>query len=110
MQGVGQRLKERARALGWTDAEVARRLGMGQNRYANYVSDTREPDFATFVRICRVLGTRPDVVLGLVPEAASDEDDEMRRTLGALAQALSGNDLKTLVRVAEALAPRSSPA
>ncbi len=101
---MGRRLKERARALGWSDAEVARRLGMAQTRYANYAGDVREPDFATFVRICRVLGIRPDVVLGFARDESASGDDEMRQTLGALAQALSGDDLRTVVRVAEALA------
>jgi transcriptional regulator with XRE-family HTH domain len=64
MREAGERLRARARELGWTDAEVARRLDLDQARYSNYVNANREPDFATFVRICRVLATTPNEVLG----------------------------------------------
>ncbi len=61
----GERLRQRARELRLTDAEVARRLGLAQGRYSAYVNGTREPDLALFVRICTALRTTPDVVLGV---------------------------------------------
>jgi transcriptional regulator with XRE-family HTH domain len=64
MQGLGERLRQRARELGLSDTEVARRLGLSQARYANYVSDKREPDFRTFLDICRILATTPDHLFG----------------------------------------------
>ena len=65
MEGVGNRLRARARALGLSDAEVARRAGLGGRRYAHYVADEREPDLATLVRISRILGTTPNDLLGI---------------------------------------------
>jgi transcriptional regulator with XRE-family HTH domain len=63
MEGIGDRLKSRAAELGLSGAEVARRAGLTATRYGHYVQDIREPDLATLVRICRVLGIRPDVLL-----------------------------------------------
>src|SRR5262249_44815219 len=71
MQGFGQRLRRRARELGLSDSEVARRLGLQQSRYAHYVLDTREPDMSTLLRICRLLGTSPNALLGYEAERRS---------------------------------------
>ena len=64
MREVGERLRARAQELGLSDAEVARRLGLAQSRYSNYVNGTREPDFGTFVRICIELNVTPNSILG----------------------------------------------
>ncbi len=63
MNALGQALRRRAEEIGLTDSEVARRVGLEAGRYGNYVRGTREPDFATFKRICRVLMTTPNVLL-----------------------------------------------
>ncbi len=63
MEGLGNRLRARAAELGLSGAEVARRAGLTATRYGHYLSDYREPDLATLVRICRVLGLRPDELL-----------------------------------------------
>lgn len=84
MQGMGARLRARARELGLSDTEVARRLDISQPRYANYVNDTNEPDLATLVRICRALGITPD-------EALAFADTEERA---------SGNLLKARIEAA----------
>lgn len=83
MREMGDRLKARAKELGLTDAEVARRLDLAQGRYSNYVNANREPDMATFVRICRELSTTPNELLGF-------EDAGRERAIGtrATAQAL----------------------
>jgi transcriptional regulator with XRE-family HTH domain len=60
-----ERLKARAKDLELADAEVARRVGLSQARYQNYVAGRREPDFATLLRICHILQTSPDALLGL---------------------------------------------
>ena len=64
MRDIGERLQARARELGMSDTEVARRLGLAQGRYSNYVNGTREPDLATFARICRELSLTPNELLG----------------------------------------------
>jgi len=64
-------LRRRARDLGLSDAEVARRAGLSANRYSNYVRNDREPDLATLVKIAKVLATTPDSLLGIA-QAPSD--------------------------------------
>lgn len=74
-QGWGQRLKDRARELGLSDAAVARLLDMPQRRYSAYANEARSPDYRTLIAICRALRTSPDAVLGFVahpPVAALD--------------------------------------
>jgi transcriptional regulator with XRE-family HTH domain len=63
MDAFSQRLRERARALGLSDAEVARRAGLSERRYGYYATGEREPNLATLVRICHVLGVTPNELL-----------------------------------------------
>ena len=60
MEALGVQLRARANALNLSDAEVARRAGLGTRRYGNYVTGDREPDFQTFLRICEVLAVTPE--------------------------------------------------
>lgn len=63
-----QRLRARARHLGLSDAEVARRAGLGQPRYSNYSNGVREPALDILVSIARALETTPDRLLGVAAE------------------------------------------
>ena len=103
----GERLRARARLLGLTDAEVARRLGLAQSRYANYVNGNREPDLATFARICRALATTPDEILGFgsCGEEGAGAAAERKRALAAI-EAMDRPALKVAAVVLEALASR----
>ena len=93
MDGIGSRLRARARALGFSDAEIARRLGFGPSRYTNYVSDLREPDFATLVRICELLETTPNEVLGVGGQApASSSSEALRERIMLAAEAMDIDD------------------
>ena len=100
----GGRLKARARALGLSDAEVARALDMAQRRYSAYANETREPDFATFARICRVLRTTPDVVLGFKPQEDVVPSEGAAARAAAALMALRGTDLERAAAVLETLA------
>ncbi len=109
MEGLGDRLRVRARELGWSDAEVARRVGIGQTRYANYVTDRHEPDLATFARICSVLGASASAMLG----QAAREPDEACRLRGQVATALEVLDetsLTVIVAVVDGLVARGTQA
>lgn len=67
-----ERVRARARELGFTDADVARRLDVSTTRYNNYMGRAREPDLMLFARICRVLDTTPDRVLAFEAEPRGD--------------------------------------
>ena len=75
MDAFADNLKRRAHELGISNAEVARRAGLSERRYGNYVSGRREPDLATLVRVAKVLETTPDALLGF---GASGRADPLR--------------------------------
>lgn len=102
---IGQKLQQRARELGLSDAEVARRVGLGQSRYANYLSGTREPDLATLAKICRILNLRPDTLLEFDawPNTEPDEHRLIQRILATL-PALNLTSLRTVAKLADVLA------
>ena len=99
--GWGERLKARARELGLTDAAVARALDVGQRRYSAYANETREPDFGTLVRICRVLRTTPDAVLGFSQHP--DAGDPALVRIAVAAGCMEGQDRARAAAVMEAL-------
>lgn len=105
MEQVGPRLRSRARELQLSDAEVARRAGLTSTRYGHYVSGYREPDLATLVRICRVLGLRPDDLLGY--DSFSQTPDglqERRQRVAAFAEVMNAETLDLAIPVMQALA------
>lgn len=89
METLTRNLRRRAKELGLSDAEVARRAGLSERRYGHYVTGTREPDFATFLRICEVLAVTPNEVLlpsgtqAMEKSLRDDALDRIRATLGS---------------------------
>jgi transcriptional regulator with XRE-family HTH domain len=65
MEIFAKRLRERAKQLGISNAEAARRVGLDERRYAHYASGRREPDLMTLKSISEGLGTTPDWLLGV---------------------------------------------
>lgn len=104
MEGLRKILRERAKSLGLSDSEIARRLGLSQARYHNYVSDTAEPDLGTLVRICRALGTSPDEVLLVAGEVAPRTESQIaRERVASAAAALEGEALAYTADLVEAM-------
>jgi transcriptional regulator with XRE-family HTH domain len=110
MKGLGNRLKQRGKALGLSGAEVARRTGLDPSRYNHYLNGRYSPDLDMLVRISRVLDTTPHVLMGLDEAGNSEKTDMtpsdirrrglMERTLAA-AESLDDHDLETLARLSE---------
>ncbi len=98
MDGFGDRLRDRARELGLTDVDVARRAGLEVARYGNYSRDRTEPDLATLVRISQVLGTTPNALLCVEAEA----DLDRRRMLAAI-NALENDDRTLAIAILNAI-------
>ena len=65
MDIFAKRLSERAKQLGISNAEAARRVGLEERRYAHYASGRREPDLATLKNIAEILETTPNWLLGV---------------------------------------------
>ena len=105
MEGIGDRLKARAAELGLSGAEVARRAGLTATRYGHYLQDIREPDLATLVRICRVLGLRPDVLLAYDrADPGSDALLAKRAAVAAYVDVLDAASLDLVLLVVQAIA------
>lgn len=105
MQVFAQRLRERARELGLSDAEVARRAGLSERRYGHYAAGAREPDLGTLLRICETLAVTPNDLL--LPRAATPRRPSRReRLLGrldAVVRNVSAEDLELAVCQVECL-------
>lgn len=105
MLSFASRLRQRAEELGISNAEVARRVGLSERRYAHYVSGKREPDLATLVKIAEVLGTTPNWLLSLdVPGETRSDRSLLLDRLNIAASTLSAEALRITVLQAEALA------
>jgi transcriptional regulator with XRE-family HTH domain len=104
MKIFAQRLKERAKMLGLADAEVARRAGLSERRYGNYVSGIREPDLYILTKIATALSTTPNHLLGFEAHdrPLSGKDRMIERLINS-ANALPCEDLETILIQIEAL-------
>ena len=89
----------------WRASAGARRLGLAQSRYASSVNGNREPDLATFARICRALATTPNEILGFGArgEEGAGAGAERRRSLDAI-EAMDRPALRVAAVVLEAMA------
>ncbi|NPU64727.1 helix-turn-helix transcriptional regulator [Bradyrhizobium sp. 83012] len=104
MQVLGQKLRLRAKELGFSNAEVARRAGLSERRYGFYVTGDREPDLSTLLRICKVLTTTPNALLGISEDGKEGANrTALTERLRLAGRALSENDLQILTVQAEAL-------
>lgn len=101
MEPFATNLRKRAALLGISNAEVARRAGLTERRYGNYVTGQREPDFATLVRIATVLQSSPNDLIGF--DAAVPPESELLGRLTAAASLMSPRDLELVVVQAEAI-------
>lgn len=105
MESFAANLKKRAHELGLSNAEVARRAGLTERRYGNYITGRREPDLAMLVRIANVLESTPNALLDFDKEAAPDTlDDLLKAKIASAANALKDVDLEVMAIAIEAVA------
>jgi transcriptional regulator with XRE-family HTH domain len=100
MELFANNLRQRAEQLELAHAEVARRAGLSERRYGNYVSGRREPDLATLVRIAQVLETTPNDLLGV---STDGRRDALGDKINSAASALAKPDREVLAACAEAI-------
>ncbi|TBC51042.1 helix-turn-helix domain-containing protein [Rhizobium ruizarguesonis] len=103
MEPLATNLRKRARLLGLSNAEVARRAGLTDRRYGNYVTGDREPDLATLLRISETLKTTPNNLLGIQQAGDQDAEGKQLRRLLEIARAMRPGDLQLLIIQAEAI-------
>lgn len=99
-------LRRRAEQLGISNAEVARRAGLSDRRYGNYVSGVREPDLSTLVRIADVLGISVDELLGVntTESKVRTVEEQFQDRIAVALKALKSEDLQRIALMIEALA------
>ena len=107
MELFASRLRERAAELGLPHAEIARRSGLSERRYANYVSGIREPDLATLVRIAEALETTADALLGIGETGPASERSQLLDRLLSAARVLTDQELEMVVLQTEAVVTHS---
>lgn len=100
MQQFGNNLRRRAKELGLTDAEVARRVGISERRYGFYVTGDREPDLATLLRISDILQVDVDRLLRPWDDGPSSKADRFIAQIQSCAAALPQDRLQLLAEVA----------
>ncbi|MCM3748335.1 helix-turn-helix domain-containing protein [Paenibacillus pasadenensis] len=63
--GIGSRLRRQRQLLGWTQLQLANRLGLAKSTVSQYENNINEPDYAVLIRLCRLLDVTSDYMLGL---------------------------------------------
>ena len=94
MEEFARRLREWARELGLSDAEVARCARLSERRYGYYATGEREPNLAALVRICEVLGATPNDML--LPEGRPPAQSGRDRLLARITAATDSLNLSEL--------------
>lgn len=109
-----ERLLTLRKAMGLTQKEVAEKLGISRQAYANYEIGNREPDHKTLIEIAKLFNVSLDYLLGKEekPVAESDELTEYleelksrpeMRMLFSLAKGATKEDVERAVAIIEAL-------
>lgn len=80
---LGRRMKDKRENLGYTQKEVADRIGIARTTYAMYESESRDPDTKTLESLADFYNVSTDYLLGRdVPQWASQDDViELKRLL-----------------------------
>lgn len=100
MKIFADNLKNRAVELGISSAEAARRAGLSERRYGNYVSGRREPDLATLLKIAEVLESSPNILLGFEKVG---KGEVVRDKINSAVSALDAKDREVVAACAEAV-------
>jgi len=104
METFAKNLKERAEQLDVPNAEIARRIGVSERRYAHYTRGDREPDLATLVRIAALLRTSTDELLGAIEPVQPTRRGILQEKLLAAIDGLADRDFALFVAMAESAA------
>lgn len=68
--GIGPRLRKQRLEKGWTQQQLADRLGTAKSTVSQYENNVNEPDLTTLIRLSLLLEVSADNLLGL-PETGS---------------------------------------
>lgn len=104
MKVFADNLRTRAKALGLVNAEVARRAGIPERTFANYVLDRTEPSLDALVRISRALQCTVDELLsaGALDEPMTQRDAALARIRSGI-ETLDDSDAEAIAAQVEAV-------
>mgnify|MGYP001119101870 CR=1 FL=1 len=69
---IGSNLKKLRKEKGATQTEIATFLGIRQNTYSQYESDSRQPDIDTLVKMSAYYNTSVDAIVGIEIKGIDD--------------------------------------
>ena len=102
-------LKKLREEKGYTQAAVARELGISRQTYNNYELERREADYETLLKLAEFFDTTVDTLISgrdSAPQSSNssvDEDDEDLRLLNRNAKKLPPESRKLLIDMAKAM-------
>ena len=62
---LGQRICELRTAIGWSQVDMAKKLGVAKQTVSNWENENIQPSIEMLVRISKLFGVSTDYVLGL---------------------------------------------
>lgn len=62
---LGQRICEMRKALGWSQVDLAKRLGVVKQTVSNWENDNIQPSIDMLVRVAKLMNVSTDYLLGL---------------------------------------------
>ena len=62
---LGQRISDLRAALGWSQVQLAKRLGVAKQTVSNWENDNIQPSIEMLVRLSKLFGVTTDYLLGL---------------------------------------------
>nr|MBQ8243859.1 helix-turn-helix transcriptional regulator [Oscillospiraceae bacterium] len=62
---LGQRICELRLALGWSQVELAKRLGVAKQTVSNWENENIQPSIEMLIRLAKLFNVTTDYVLGL---------------------------------------------
>ena len=111
---IGMTAKTARVEAGWTQEEVARRVGLVTQVYGRLERGDMRPSIETFRQLVLVLKVSPDDLLGIHQRASADARRSRKRESRPLVQQLvhqcrelDARTLRIVLGVARALAPRN---
>lgn len=71
---LGQRICELRTAFGWSQVELAKRLGVAKQTVSNWENENIQPSIEMLIRLARLFGVTTDFLLGLeqIPRISVD--------------------------------------
>ena len=92
---VGIRIKQRRKECGYTQSELAEKIGVSENHISDMERGKYAPTTNVLLKICSTLGGTPDFYLIGQISAETDELSELIRRMPAESQSLMCKLIKT---------------